>query len=62
MANEYGVSARNGCQAIRLTRSCFYASAPEIDDGKVIALIEGHIRETPRHGFDKMHAMLRAKG
>ena len=59
MVNEHGVSGRNACLAVRLPRSCFYAPAPPRDDGQVIALIEGYIRENPRQGFDKMYATVR---
>ena len=62
MVNEYGISVRNACQAVGLPRSCFYAPAPPRDDGEVVTLIEGYIRENPRHGFDKMYATLRAQG
>ena len=62
MVNEYSVSVRNACRAVRLPRSCYYAPAPQRDDGEVITLIEGYIRENPRHGFDKMYAAVRTKG
>jgi hypothetical protein len=41
MVNEYSVSVRNACRAVRLARSCYYAPAPQRDVGEVITLIEG---------------------
>ena len=42
MVEEYGVSVRNACRAVRLPRSCYYAPAVTRDDAPVIEKIEAY--------------------
>jgi putative transposase len=62
MVAEHEVSVRQACQAVRLTRSAFYAPRRRKDDGPVIAAIERYVQENPAHGFDKLHPALKVQG
>lgn len=62
MVEERGVSVRQACQAVRLSRSRYYAPVARRDDSRVMEALEAYVKGNPRHGFDKLYPVLRQRG
>lgn len=62
MVEGHGISVRQACQTVRLSRSRYYAPVARRDDTRVIEALEAYVKENPRHGFDKLYPVLRRQG
>lgn len=58
----YGVSKRQACKLLRLSRSVFCYQAKPADDGQIVKLLQQLAEQHPRWGFRKMWQWLRNAG
>ena len=59
MQADHGLSQRQACRAVRLSRSLLCYRPVARDDGAVIKAIEEHIVKNPRHGFGLLYDTFR---
>lgn len=51
LTKEHGLSARQACRTVRLSRSILYYQPKPKNDGPVIEAVMDDITKNPRHGF-----------
>lgn len=59
MQSEHGISARQACRMLRLSRSAPYYRPRLKDDGPVIDAVWAYVKANPRQGFYLLHTTFR---
>ena len=62
MHGEHGLSERQACAALGLSRSVYRYEPKPRDDSSIIAALLELARRYPRYGFGKLFALLRRQG
>lgn len=59
MMNDYGLSKRRACQAVKLARSILRYRPVARDDGAIIEAMQAYLTVNPRHGFGLIYDSFR---
>ena len=59
---EYGMSIRQACSTVQISRNTFYYEAKPNDDETIVTVLNKFAQLHPTYGFWKMFAIMRSKG
>lgn len=62
LIKEQGMSIRQACSTVQISRTAFYYEGKPNDDESIIAILGKFAQMHPTYGFWKMYATMRSKG